>query len=121
MCRIVAINQEDSPRWYNMGDVFAMPNREIGGDTEGFGMVFMEAAACGLVTLAGIAGGTAAAVVDEVTGLRIDAASVDEVSDALIRLLKDDKLRGRLGENAMERAKQEFSWEVVAKKTIEMT
>ena len=115
------VNQEDLPRWYNLGDVFAMPNREIGGDTEGFGMVFMEAAACGLATVAGIAGGTAAAVVDGLTGLRIDATSVEEVSGALVRLLKDDKLRGQLGENAMERAKKEFSWETVARKTIEMT
>jgi phosphatidylinositol alpha-1,6-mannosyltransferase len=38
---------DDLPRWYNAGDLFVMPNREINGDTEGFGMVFIEAAACG--------------------------------------------------------------------------
>ena len=39
------VSPEDLPRWYNACDVFAMPNREINGDTEGFGMVFLEAEA----------------------------------------------------------------------------
>src|SRR5690606_26937298 len=60
------VTAEDLPCWYNACDVFIMPNREINGDTEGFGMVFIEAAACGKPAIAGNAGGTGAAVVDEV-------------------------------------------------------
>ena len=52
-----------------------MPNRDINGDTEGFGMVFIEAAACGKPSVAGLAGGTAAAVIDGVTGMRVDGTS----------------------------------------------
>ena len=55
---------------YNAADVAAIPNREIDADTEGFGMVFLEAAACGKPTVAGLAGGTGAAVIDGVTGFR---------------------------------------------------
>ena len=64
---------DDLPKWYNACDVFAMPNREIDGDTEGFGMVFIEAAACCKPSVAGDAGGTGDAVVDGVTGLRVAA------------------------------------------------
>lgn len=50
------VPSDDLPRWYNACDIFAMPNREIHGDTEGFGMVFIEAASCGKPAIAGTAG-----------------------------------------------------------------
>lgn len=112
---------DDLPRWYNGADVFAMPNREIDGDTEGFGMVFIEAAACGKPSVAGLAGGTGAAVIDGVTGLRVDGASVDAVGDALARILSDRELAGRLGEQGWRRATAEFSWEGVARRIGALT
>ena len=107
----------DLPRWYCAADLFAMPNREIDGDTEGFGMVFIEAAACGTTSVAGQAGGTAGAVLDGVTGLRIDGANPDEVTQALRRMLGDSALIAELSANGESRAKTEFSWEVVAQRT----
>ena len=91
------VEADDLPRWYNAADVATMPNREINGDTEGFGMVFIEAAACGKPTVAGLAGGTGAAVIDGVTGLRVDGASTQAVADALYRLLSDPLLAKELG------------------------
>ena len=99
-----SVTPHDLPRWYNAADVFAMPNREIGGDTEGFGMVFIEAAACGIPALAGLAGGTGAAVIDGVTGLRVDGTSLPAITTALFQLLEDEKLACRLGEAALQRA-----------------
>ena len=94
-----------------------MPNREINGDTEGFGMVFIEAAACGKPAVAGKAGGTAAAVVDGVTGLRIDGASLEAVTEGLARLLRDETLAQTLGANGHSRAVANFSWQKVAEAT----
>jgi len=111
------VEPADLPRWYNAADVFAMPNREINGDTEGFGMVFLEAAACGKPSVAGDAGGTGAAVVDGETGYRVDGASVEAVAGALERLLTDELLNKRLGENGIKRAARDFSWEAVAVRT----
>jgi phosphatidylinositol alpha-1,6-mannosyltransferase len=111
---------EDLPRWYNAADVVTMPNREIDGDTEGFGMVFLEAAACAKPTVAGLAGGTGAAVIDGVTGLRVDGASTQAVADALGRLLSDPLLAGELGERGFRRAVSDFSWQQVAEKTREL-
>lgn len=111
---------EDLPRWYNACDVFVMPNREINGDTEGFGMVFVEAAACGKPAIGGRAGGTGAAILDGVTGWRVDGLSGDELSRALARVLTDKNLAVAVGGKGRERAVQEFGWETVARKTVSM-
>jgi phosphatidylinositol alpha-1,6-mannosyltransferase len=108
---------EDLPRWYNACDVFVMANREINGDTEGFGMVFLEAAACGKPAIAGDAGGTGAAVVDGVTGFRVDGTQVEPLVSALSSILSDSELAARLGQAGLDRAKDEFSWDAVAEKT----
>lgn len=114
------VNAEDLPRWFNACDVFAMPNRDINGDTEGFGMVFMEAAACGKPCIAGTAGGTGAAVLDGETGCRIDSARVEDVEHALAHMLEEAKDAAEIGAKALARARREFSWESVAEKTRQL-
>jgi phosphatidylinositol alpha-1,6-mannosyltransferase len=115
--RIGAVNEADLPRWLNACDVFAMPNRDINGDNEGFGMVFIEAAACGKPSLAGDAGGTGSAVLHEITGIRIDGTSVLAVSNGLRKMLMPDNSATTLGQHALDRVKSEFTWERVADKT----
>jgi phosphatidylinositol alpha-1,6-mannosyltransferase len=110
----------DLPRWYNACDVFAMPNREINGDTEGFGMVFVEAAACGKPVIGGRAGGTGAAIQEGHTGWRIDGLSDKTLVTALTRILQDRDLAQSVGGNGRTRAVREFSWETVAQKTIRL-
>ncbi|MHB1332211.1 MAG: glycosyltransferase family 4 protein [Sulfuriferula sp.] len=112
------VSADDLPRWYNACDVFAMPNREINGDTEGFGMVFIEAAACAKPAIAGLAGGTGAAVLDGVTGLRVDGTRVGAVENALSRILLGNDRSIDMGRQGLARIAAEFSWEVVAQKTI---
>ena len=115
--RIGAVSEADLPRWMNACDVFAMPNREIDGDNEGFGMVFIEAAACGKPSLAGEAGGTGAAVLHQVTGLRVDGAVVSEIVLGLRLLLTDVTLYQRLSEQAYARIGGLFTWVRVAQAT----
>lgn len=111
------VSPEDLPRWYNACQVFAMPNREIDGDTEGFGMVFLEAGACGKPSVAGRAGGTGSAVADGVTGLRVDGTSVVEIARALGELLSDRARARALGAAAHARAVERHSWASVAAAT----
>ena len=111
------VKPEDLPRWYNACDVFAMPNREINGDTEGFGMVFLEAAACGKPVVAGQAGGTGAAVLDGETGYRVDGNDVAPIGVSLARLLGDKTLADRFGDAGYRRSRSEFNWPSVAEKT----
>ena len=111
------MSEADLPRWMNACDVFAMPNRDINGDNEGFGMVFIEAAACGKPSLAGEAGGTGSAVLNEVTGLRVDGASHSAIVAGLRRMLKDEDFCGRLGKTGLLRVTEQFTWNAVASKT----
>ncbi len=115
--RLGKVAAADLPRWMNACDVFVMPNREINGDNEGFGMVFIEASACGKPVIAGVAGGTGAAVVDGVTGYRVDADRLEAVIDSITRVLKDPALAESLGLAGYQRVGREFSWERVAEKT----
>jgi phosphatidylinositol alpha-1,6-mannosyltransferase len=115
--RLGAVSTEDLPRWMNACDVFAMPNRDINGDNEGFGMVFIEAAACGKPSLAGDAGGTGAAVLNEATGLRVDGTSTEMVTEGLRRLLLDASWASRLGLAGLDRVEKQFAWEQVARAT----
>ena len=95
-----------------------MPNREIDGDNECFGMVFLEAAACGKAAIGGRDGGTGAAVVDGVTGFRVDGRSLDDITCTLARTLGQAGLAEQLGANGCSRARAEFTWERVAEKTL---
>ena len=117
---IGAVDEQDLPRWMNTCDVFAMPNREIDGDNEGFGMVFIEAAACGKPVLAGNAGGTGAAVLNDVTGLRVDGTSIEAVVNGLTRLLSGSDDVVKMGLNGMSRVHNDFAWERVAVKTLSL-
>jgi phosphatidylinositol alpha-1,6-mannosyltransferase len=118
--RIGAVSEADLPRWMNACDIFAMPNREIDGDNEGFGMVFIEAAACGKPSLAGGAGGTGTAVLNEITGIRVDGTSVEFVVAGLRRLFENSEWAGSLGQNGLRRIAERFSWERVAAVTREL-
>ena len=102
---------------YGCGDVFAMPcRRRWGGlDQEGFGIVFLEAAACGVPQVAGDSGGAREAVWDGETGLvvrRPDRAA--DVASALSRLLADHETREAMGRAARRRAAASFSYDALA-------
>lgn len=103
------VEMEELPRWYNACDLFAMPNRDINGDTEGFGLVFMEANACGKPVIAGRAGGTGSAVEDGKNGLRVDGEKVEAVEAAIAYLLENPAEAERMGRYGRERTASRFT------------
>lgn len=115
--RIGAVGEADLPRWLSACDVFAMPNRDINGDNEGFGMVFIEAAACGKPSLAGEAGGTGSAVLHEQTGLRVDGVETMNIVKGLRQLLAHPEWMDALGQAGLSRVNAKFAWEQVAQAT----
>jgi phosphatidylinositol alpha-1,6-mannosyltransferase len=105
------------PQLYGCADVFAMLCRDrwAGLEQEGFGIVFLEAAACAVPQVAGDSGGAAEAVVDGATGLVVRRpGDVDEVTASLGPLLDDEGRRRRLGLAARSRAESGFDYEVLA-------
>jgi phosphatidylinositol alpha-1,6-mannosyltransferase len=109
----------DLPELYACADVFAMLCRDRwrGLEQEGFGIVFVEAGACGVPSVAGASGGVRDAVDDGVTGLVVDHAdSVSAVEAALRKLLDDDDGRGQMGTAARQRAVEQFDYDVLAER-----
>lgn len=97
------VSDEALNELYALADVFALPNREMpDGDTEGFGLVFLEANASGKPVVAGRAGGAVDAVSDEVNGLTVDGADVGAIATAVLRLLQDPALHARLSRGGLE-------------------
>ena len=91
---------------YRLGDVFVMPNRVLpNGDTEGFGLVFLEANACGLPVIAGRDGGSVDAVTDGENGLVVDGNSVPALLDAMRRMRGEEALRSQVAAVGLRAAK----------------
>ncbi len=109
------VPDDSLPRLYACADVFAMPCRDRWGglEAEGFGIVFLEAAAAGVPAVAGRSGGSHEAVIDGDTGFVVDGRALD-VRGALAALLEDDALRARMGAAARARAVMEFSYDTQA-------
>lgn len=106
-----ALSDADLLAAYRSAALFAMPNRTMpDGDTEGFGLTFLEANACGRAVVGGRAGGAVEAVQDGVSGLLVNGERVDEIADAILRILGDDAFRARLEAGALAHA-QAHSWE----------
>jgi phosphatidyl-myo-inositol dimannoside synthase len=116
------VPEEDLAAMHGAADVFAMlcRNRWGGLEQEGFGIVFLEAAASGVPQLAGRSGGAAEAVVHNETGLIVDNPdSVADVATALDRLLADAALRATLGQAARQRAEELFTYDILALRLAE--
>jgi phosphatidyl-myo-inositol dimannoside synthase len=111
------VPHDDLPRLYGCGDVFTMlcRNRWRGLEQEGFGIVFVEAAACGVAQVAGDSGGAAEAVADGTTGLVIRQPNDHRaVAAAFADLLDDPDRRRAMGVAGRRRAVDEFSYDVLA-------
>ena len=106
----------DLPGLYGAADVFAMICRERwrGLEAEGFGIVFLEAAACATPSVAGRSGGAEDAVADGVTGFVVPPRDTAAVAAALDAVLSDPDLRTRLGQAARARAEAGFSYDALA-------
>ena len=99
--------------------VFVMVSVLDGTEMEGFGMVFLEAAACRKPSIAGTLGGQPEAVLDGETGLVVDGESTPDVARALRRLLIDEELRQRMGHRARKRV-HAFDWSEVLRRTLDV-
>ena len=105
------------PGLYGAGDVFSMScrSRWAGLEQEGFGIVFVEAAAAGVPAVAGDSGGSAEAVADGETGLVVRRSGDSlRVAEALGDLIDDESRRLEMGRRARARAEAEFSYDVLA-------
>lgn len=108
------VGDKQRDEWLDRAEVFAMPSRlpeRLGG--EGFGIVYLEAAAHGLPVVAGSVGGALDAVADGETGLLVDPTSPVAVAEALARILNDRPL-ARTMALASRRHAATFAYDLIA-------
>lgn len=106
------VESDELAKFYNICDIFIMANRELkNGDTEGFGMVFIEANACGKPVIGGNSGGAPEAIKDNETGLLVDPYDINDIARKIIYLLKNKEIADRVGRIGLERARREYNWD----------
>jgi len=106
------VSEGDLPRYYRAGDVFAMPCRSrLGGlEVEGWGNVFLEAAACARPVVVGDSGGARESLAPGETGLLVNGSDVAEVAGAVGSLLADPERANAMGRAGRERVVRAFGW-----------
>jgi phosphatidylinositol alpha-1,6-mannosyltransferase len=114
------IPDQELAAYYAACDVFIMPNRQIGCDIEGFGMVYLEAGAAGKPVIGGKSGGTDDAILDDVTGIRVDGNSSVEIANAVIDLISTPDKAKAMGAHGRQRVESEFAWDTVVQRTHEL-
>jgi phosphatidylinositol alpha-1,6-mannosyltransferase len=113
-----AVSDEELPAYHSAADVFCMPcrSRLAGLEVEGFGIVFLEAAASGKPVVAGASGGAAEAVLDGETGFVIDGRAESAIVETVSSLLGDAELRDRMGKAGRRRAEDSYAWPILAER-----
>jgi phosphatidylinositol alpha-1,6-mannosyltransferase len=104
------VGDAELPAYFAACDIFLLPTRVEAYDFEGFGIVYLEAAAAGKPCIGGRNGGVPEAVLDGETGLLVSGLDVEELRGAIARLASSEELRRQLGRNGMLRARRDFTW-----------
>ncbi|MFC1999660.1 glycosyltransferase [Chloroflexota bacterium] len=104
-------------RYYHKAHLLVLPSIvDSRGDTEGLGIVILEAMACGVPVVASNVGGIPDIIEPNWNGLLSKPGNPQDIADKVVELLSDKRLRERLSQNALETVRVSFSWEAVAKK-----
>ena len=107
------LDQDELARYYSAADVFACPSRY-----EPFGLVIVEALACGTPVIATTKGGPREILTEGVDGFLVNPSDTKLMEKRLLQILLDDNLREQMSQNALTTACNGFSWNEVAKKIL---
>jgi D-inositol-3-phosphate glycosyltransferase len=108
------VSQQELARWYAAATLVCVPSYN-----ESFGLVAVEAQACGTPVVAAAVGGLTTAVDDRVTGLLVDGHEPRDWADAIARLAADRGLRARMSAAAVRHAHR-FGWQSTAEQTLQV-
>ncbi|NNK13885.1 MAG: glycosyltransferase family 4 protein [Desulfofustis sp.] len=114
------ISDEELIEFYRLADCYVMLSREDldAPNVEGFGIVFLEAAACELPIIAGNSGGIPDAVADQENGILVTPTDIEEVARAMEKMIVDTALSLQYGKSGRERVINKFSWPHMANRVI---
>jgi len=97
-------------QWYRRTDLFVLPNRQVGNDVEGFGIVLLEAQACATAVIAGDSGGTRETLEIDKTGYILDCRNPEPLISTISDLFDDPEKLTTMGENGREWVLSKFDW-----------
>lgn len=113
--RVTFINQPfsvaDAPHFFVASDVFVTVSR-----AESFGIVYLEAWACRKPVIGGRIKAVASIIAEGEDGLLVECGNVEQLSDALLRLLENPELRATMGQRGHEKVAKEYTWDIVTQK-----
>ncbi len=115
------IAHDELPAHYQQADVFVLPSCENkAGETEGLGVVLLEAMACGVPVIGSRIGGIPQIITDGVTGLLAEPQDHNSLASNLLKLFSRPGLRANLVANARKLIARSFSWEVISRRFVEI-
>lgn len=97
------VRHEDTLDYYDLSDIFIMPNRDWNNKIEGLPNAIIEASARSKPVIAGNHGGSVEAVEDGVTGILVDPENVSDTARAILKILKDEKAAKKMGAEGRQR------------------
>ena len=115
------VSEESLKRWYEICDVFVLPAVvDSKGDTEGLGVVLLEALSYGKPVVASNVGGIPDIVIDGQTGLLVPEKDPKALGDAIVYVLTHEHFSQRLGEKGRKYVEEQFGWEKITDKLIDL-
>lgn len=113
-------NQHEVADYCNLAEVLVLPSVTTKLGTEAFGIVLIEAMACGTCVIGSSSGGIKDIIKDNVNGLIFQERNSKELADKITRMLNDDKLRKKLSKNGLAYARQNYDWRIISKKFLKL-
>ena len=114
------VTDEQMIQCYQQSDVFILPNRTIGNDIEGFGMVLVEAQSCGIPVIAGDSGGTKETMLINQSGFVIDCTQANSIAMTIAQLLADPEGSNKMGEIGRKHVESELDWQAHVQKASQL-
>lgn len=111
-----SVSREDLPRWYNRATCVVLPSVD---STEAFGVVLIEANACGKPVIATNLPGVRSVVSDGVNGYLVEPNNVGHLSENICTMLENPDNARQMGQAGLQRVRERYAYSVVAKKFID--
>ena len=108
------IPSDKLPKYYRGSNVTVLPTTD---NSEGFGMVLLEAGACGKPVIGTKIGGIPTVIDNEKTGLIVPPKDAKKLANAIIKILNNPDLANKLGKKGCQKVKSNFTWEKQVEKT----
>jgi len=115
------ISDKELPKFMKACSVFVLPSIvDRKGDTEGLGLVLLEAMACGTPVIGTNVGGIPYIIKNCVNGFLVEQKNPKQLAEKIVTLLKDEGSRRKIGKAGRKFVEENFSWETIAEKYIEI-